>query len=159
MKLTFSPYTLELKHVFTVSKNSRTTTPIILTQIEHEGIVGYGEASMPPYLGESQESVTNFLNQVNLSRYKNPFELETILDDIDKIAPGNGAAKASVDIALHDLVGKMMNQPWYNIWGYDKEKAPYTSFTIGIDKPDVVRKKVEEAKEFKIIKVKAWTRQ
>jgi L-alanine-DL-glutamate epimerase-like enolase superfamily enzyme len=154
MKLTFSPYTLELKHVFTVARNSRTTTPIMLTQIEHEGIIGYGEASMPPYLGESQESVTKFLSKVDLSKYKNPFELETILDDIDKIAPGNGAAKASVDIALHDLVGKMMNQPWYNIWGYDKEKAPYTSFTIGIDKPDVIRKKVEEAKEFKILKVK-----
>ncbi len=154
MKLTFSPFTLKLKHVFTVSKNSRTSTPVVLTEIEHEGIVGYGEASMPPYLGESHETVTKFLSQVNLSRYKNPFELESILDDIDKIAPGNGAAKASVDIALHDLVGKMMNQPWYNIWGYDKEKAPYTSFTIGIDKPDVVRKKVEEAKEFKIIKVK-----
>ncbi len=154
MKLTFSPFTLELKHVFTVARNSRTTTPIILTQIEHEGIIGYGEASMPPYLGESQESVTKFLSKVDLSKYKNPFELETILDDIDKIAPGNGAAKASVDIALHDLVGKMMNQPWYNVWGYDKEKAPYTSFTIGIDKPDVIRKKVEEAKEFKILKVK-----
>ncbi len=154
MKLTFKPYTLELKHVFTVAKNSRTTTPIILTEIEHEEISGFGEASMPPYLGESQESVTKFLSKVDLSRYKNPFELETILDDIDKIAPGNGAAKASVDIALHDLVGKMMNQPWYNIWGYDKEKAPYTSFTIGIDKPDVIRKKVGEAEEYKILKVK-----
>ena len=154
MKLKYSPYTVELKHVFTVSKNSRTSTPIILTEIEHDGITGYGEASMPPYLGESQESVTKFLSKVDLHKYANPFELETILDDIDKIAPGNGAAKASVDIALHDLVGKMMNQPWFNIWGYDKEKAPYTSFTIGIDKPDVIRKKVEEAKEYKILKVK-----
>jgi len=50
-----------------------------------------------------------------------------------------------VDIALHDLVGKMMNQPWYNIWGYDPAKTPNTTFTIGIDTPDVVRQKVREA--------------
>ena len=77
-----------------------------------------------------------------------------MLNDIDKIAPGNTAAKASVDIALHDLVGKLLNQPWYNIWGFDKEKTPYTSFTIGIDTPDVVRTKVKEAEEYKILKVK-----
>ncbi len=51
MKLTFRPYTLELIHVFTVAVNSRTTTPVMLTEIEYEGIKGYGEASMPPYLG------------------------------------------------------------------------------------------------------------
>jgi L-alanine-DL-glutamate epimerase-like enolase superfamily enzyme len=109
---------------------------------------------MPPYLGESQESASAFLARIDLSKYENPFELETILSDIDAITIGNPAAKASVDIALHDLLGKIMNQPWYNIWGFPKEKTPYTSFTIGIDKPDVVRLKVKEAGEFKILKVK-----
>jgi L-Ala-D/L-Glu epimerase / N-acetyl-D-glutamate racemase len=154
MKLSFYPFTLNLKHVFTVAANSRSSTPIVLTEIEHEGIIGYGEASMPPYLGESHESVTKFLSKVDLSKYKNPFELETILSDIDNVEPGNTAAKASVDIALHDLVGKIMKQPWYNIWGFNKESTPYTSFTIGIDSADVVRKKVKEADEYKIIKVK-----
>ena len=154
MKLSFYPYTLQLKHVFTVAANSRSTTPVVLTEIEHEGITGYGEASMPPYLGESHESVLKFLSKVDLNRYGNPFELESILDDIDNIEPGNTAAKAAVDIALHDLVGKMLNQPWYNIWGFDKSKAPYTSYTIGIDTADVVRKKVKEADGFKILKVK-----
>jgi L-alanine-DL-glutamate epimerase-like enolase superfamily enzyme len=109
---------------------------------------------MPPYLGESHETVLKFLSKVDLTKYENPFELEAILADIDAIAPGNPAAKASIDIALHDLVGKLLNQPWYNIWGYQKEKAPYTSFTIGIDKPDVVREKTKEAAEFKVLKVK-----
>jgi len=89
-----------------------------------------------------------------LNRYENPFDLETILNDIDLLAPHNPAAKASIDIALHDLVGKLMNQPWYNIWGYDKNKAPFTSFTIGIDTPDVVRQKTKEAEEYKVLKVK-----
>ncbi|MBI3578845.1 MAG: dipeptide epimerase [Ignavibacteriales bacterium] len=154
MKFSFRPYTLELKHVFTLALSSRTTTAVMLTEIEYNGITGYGEASMPPYLGESHATAQAFLSKVDLSKYENPFELETILADIDAIAPGNPAAKASVDIALHDLIGKILNQPWYNIWGFDKTKAPYTSFTIGIDKPDVVRQKVKEAEEFKILKVK-----
>ena len=154
MTLRYRPYTLELKHVFTVAVNSRTTTPVVLTEIDYNGVTGYGEASMPPYLGESHESVLTFLGKVNLNKYENPFELETILADIDAIAPGNPAAKASVDIALHDLVGKLLNQPWYNIWGYRKEQTPYTSYTIGIDTPDVVRQKTKEAVEFKVLKVK-----
>ena len=154
MKLSYRPYTLELKHVFTIATSSRTTTPVVLTEIEYEGVTGYGEASMPPYLGESHESVQAFLSKVDLGKYKNPFELETILADIDALAPGNPAAKASVDIALHDLVGKLMHQPWYNIWGFDKTKTPDTSFTIGIDTPEVVREKTKEAAEFKILKVK-----
>jgi len=154
MNLTYRLYTLELKHVFTIATNSRTTTPVVLTEIEFNGIVGYGEASMPPYLGETQESVQAFLSKIDLSKYENPFDLETILNDIDMIVPGNLAAKASVDISLHDLVGKLMNQPWYNIWGYDKSKTPFTSFTIGIDTPDIVRQKTKEAEEFKILKVK-----
>lgn len=154
MKLTFKPYTLELKHVFTVASASRRTTPVMLTEIEYDGIIGYGEASMPPYLGESHETSAAFLSKVDLSKFENPFELENILSYVDSVAPDNKAAKASVDIALHDLIGKLMNQPWYNIWGYDKTKTPYTSFTIGIDTPDVVRQKVKEADEYKILKVK-----
>jgi L-alanine-DL-glutamate epimerase-like enolase superfamily enzyme len=154
MKFGFRPYTLELKHVFTIATSSRTTTPVMLTQIEYEDLTGYGEASMPPYLGESHETATAFLSKVDLNKYENPFDLETILGDIDSIAPGNPAAKASVDIALHDLVGKLMHQPWYNIWGFNKNKTPLTSFTIGIDTPEVVRQKTKEAEEFKILKVK-----
>ena len=154
MKLRFRPYTLELKHVFTLANSSRSTTPVVLTEIEYNGVVGYGEASMPPYLGESHETATTFLAKVDLSKYENPFELETILADIDAIAPGNPAAKASVDIAFHDLIGRLMGQPWYNIWGFKKSATHYTSFTIGIDTEAVVRQKTKEAAEFKILKVK-----
>ncbi len=154
LQLRFRPYTLELKHVFTIATSSRTTTPVMLTEVEYNGIVGYGEASMPPYLGESQETAAAFLSKVNLEQFENPFELEKILSYVDSIDLKNQAAKASVDIAMHDLVGKLLNQSWYNIWGFDKTKTPVTSFTIGIDKADVVRQKVKEAEEYKILKVK-----
>ena len=154
MKLSYMPYELQLRHAFNLAKYSRTTTPDVQVQIELDGIVGYGEASMPPYLGESVESVCKFLSQVDLSQFSDPFRMEEILDYVDGIAPNNRAAKASIDIALHDLLGKIMGQPWYKIWGLSPEKAPNTSFTIGIDKADVVRQKVLEAEPYKVLKVK-----
>lgn len=154
LTLRFKPYDLQLRHAFTLAGSSRTTTPDMLTEIEYEGLVGYGEASMPPYLGESHETASRFLQSLDLGQFNDPFQLEKILDYVDHIAPGNCAAKASVDIALHDLLGKIMEQPWYRIWGYDPEKTPNTSFTIGIDTAEVVRQKVKEAAPYKILKVK-----
>jgi len=154
MKLRYYPYTLQLKHVFTVAEMSRSTTPVMMVEVEKEGITGYGEASMPPYLGESQATAAAFLAKVDMAKYADPFQCEDILKDIDAIAPGNPAAKASVDIALHDWIGKKMGYPWYKIWGLDPSKAPVTTFTIGIDKPDVVRQKVKEASIYKVLKVK-----
>lgn len=154
LQLSYKPYTLQLRHAFNLATSSRTTTPVVLTQLAYNGITGYGEASMPPYLGESHETVLKFLAKVDLSRFEDPFQMEKILDYVDGIEEGNKAAKASVDIALHDLVGKMMKQPWYKIWGLDPANTPNTSFTIGIDTPEVVRQKVKEADPYKILKVK-----
>lgn len=154
LKLSFKPNELKLRHAFNLARNSRTTTPDVLVQLEYDGIVGYGEASMPPYLGESIESVTKFLGNLDLGQFNDPFRIEKILSYVDGTAPDNRAAKASVDIALHDLLGKIMGQPWYKIWGLSPEKTPNTSFTIGIDKADVVRQKVDEAAPYKVIKVK-----
>lgn len=155
MKLTFKPYDLQLRHVFTIANSSRTTTPVVLTEITYDGITGYGEASLPPYLGETQASVIEFLKKVDLEQFSSPFELDDILTYIDKITENNTAAKASIDIALHDLVGKIMNQPWYKIWGLDKEKTPSTTFTIGIDTDEVVKQKTREAAPlYNILKVK-----
>ena len=154
MKLGFRPYELQLKHTFTVAGNSRDTTPVVLTEIEYEGHTGYGEASMPPYLGESQESVISFLNKVDLGQFKDPFMLDDILAYVDSVDEGNRAAKACVDIALHDLLGKLVDQPLYRLWGINPANTPMTSFTIGIDTPDIVRLKTEEAARFRVLKVK-----
>lgn len=154
MKLSFRPYELQLNHVFTLATSSRTTTPVMLVELEYDGLVGYGEASMPPYLGESHETVAKFLKKVDLSAFNDPFRMDEILEYIDGIEPGNRAAKACVDIALHDLVGKIMNQPWYKIWGLNPNDTPVTSFTIGIDTREVVVEKTKEAAEFKVLKVK-----
>lgn len=160
MQLRFFPYELKLAHVFTVASYSRSTTPDVQVELEYDGIVGYGEASMPPYLAKelgTAESVMAFLQRVQqvIGAFDDPFKMEEILTYIDAMDEGNAAAKTAVDIALHDLVGKLLQAPWYKIWGLDKEKAPSTTFTIGIDTPDVVRQKTREcADRFNILKVK-----
>jgi L-alanine-DL-glutamate epimerase-like enolase superfamily enzyme len=154
MKLRFQPYTLELKHAFTIATSSRTTTPVMIVEVEQDGIVGFGEASMPPYLGETQESATAFLRRIDLDRIDDPFRLEEILPAIDAIAPGNTAAKAAVDIALHDWIGRKLGVSWHRLWGLNPAKAPVTSFTIGIDTAEIVRQKTREADDYKILKVK-----
>lgn len=155
LHMKFFPYELKLAHVFTVASYSRTTTPDVQVELEWEGVTGYGEASMPPYLGQSVETVTNFLNKVDLSQFNDPFKMEDILTYVDSLSPGDGAAKCAIDIALHDLVGKLLGQPWYKLWGLDPAKAPSTTFTIGIDTPEVVKEKTLEAVgKFNILKVK-----
>lgn len=162
MKLSYRPFPLQLCHTFTVATCSRTTTPDVLVEIEHEGIVGYGEASMPPYLGESIESVCRFLSRVDLSPWNDPTQTEEILSYIDKIATGNHAAKASIDIALHDLQGKMQNRTVRSIL-IDRHDLPAvtashllpTTFTIGIDTEEIVRQKVREVEgQFRRLKIK-----
>jgi L-alanine-DL-glutamate epimerase-like enolase superfamily enzyme len=154
MPLRSHPYTLELKHAFTIATSSRITTPAVLVEFEQEGVTGHGEAAMPPYLGETQAGAMAFVARIDPALLANPFLLEDILPAIDALAPGNTAAKAAVDIALHDWVGKKIGAPWFRLWGLDPAKAPVTSFTIGIDTPEVVRQKTREAGPYAILKVK-----
>jgi L-alanine-DL-glutamate epimerase-like enolase superfamily enzyme len=156
MHLRHTPYTLQLRHAFGIASNTRTSTPALMVELEHEGITGYGEAAMPPYLGESQATAAAFCDQAAtlLATVEDPFQREEILPAIDRLAAGNTAAKAAVDIALHDWIGKKLGAPWHRIWGLDTRKAPVTSYTIGIDTPEMVRVKTREAAPYKIIKVK-----
>ena len=161
MELTFEPFEAKMKHVFTIANFSRSTTPIVLTRISWNGYTGYGEASMPPYLGETTASVIEFLKKVDLGRFSSPFQMEEILTYVDSICTNNTAAKCAVDIALHDLCGRIMGQPWWKIWGWSNQNLPSTSVTVGlayapdgsIDKEEV-RKKTRECLEYNLIKVK-----
>lgn len=154
-KLLWFPYNLMLKYPFTISTYSRTTTPVVLVEIHYNGYVGYGEASLPQYLGETQDSVISFLKQVDLGQFSDLTAIDEILTYVDHIAISNTAAKASIDIALHDLVGKMCGRAWHEIWNLDPENTPNTTYTIGIDTDDIVKKKTTEvASDFKILKVK-----
>src|SRR5574344_716958 len=114
LQLEWENFMGKMKYTFTISGSSRTETPIVITKLTWDGYSGYGEAAMPPYLGETQASVNEFLKKVVagvLPKFNNPFQIEDIMAAVDKLSTNNTAAKASVDIALHDLVGNIIGQP------------------------------------------------
>jgi L-alanine-DL-glutamate epimerase-like enolase superfamily enzyme len=155
IRLSFRPYPLQLRYAFGVATSTRTSTPGVKLTLEWEGIVGYGEASMPPYLGHTVESVCKFFERVDLSGFNDPTQMDEILTYVDSLSQGDAPAKAAIDIALHDLVGKIIGKPVYAMYGLDPSLAPSTTYTIGIDTEDMVRTKTREyADLFNILKVK-----
>lgn len=154
MKLTYQPYQLELKHPFTIAKFSRTATPLMLVKLEYEGFTGFGEASMVPYMGENLETAATFLQKVDLIRFQPPFKIAEVTAYLDDLSPGNPNIKAAIDIAFHDLIGKLEQKPCYQLFGANPALMPVTSFTLGLDKPEIMAKKAEEAAGFKVIKIK-----
>ena len=156
LQLSFQPVLLELRHPFRLATGMRTHTNIVLTEIRSDNHTGFGEAAMPPYYGENHDTATAFLSLARdvLRQYDRPFPIEEIMARIDALAPGNHAAKASVDIALHDLWGKLEDKPVWQLYGVDPAGMPPTSFTLGMDTPEVMRQKMEESAGFQVIKVK-----
>ena len=156
MKISYKAFELELKYPFTIAKFSRTSTPLMLIEINYEGFIGLGEASMVPYLGENLATATAFLKKVNLSPFSYPFNMDEIMAYLDEIAPGQPAIKAAIDIALHDLSGKIAQLPCYELFGSSPDKMPLTTFTIGIDEPNIIIQKVKDAlaDNFKLLKIK-----
>lgn len=156
-QLSYEPFTGELRHAFGISTNTRTTTPIVLTRITLGDQTGYGEAALPPYLPETQESVCAFLSLAEpvINSCREPLNVDSIMLLINALAPENHAAKASIDIALHDLYGKLHGQPLWQMWDINPDATPCTSYTIGYDACDsIVLLKVREADWAKILKVK-----
>ncbi len=156
MKISYKSFNLLLKFPFTIAKFSRTSTPIMLVEVFHEGYTGTGEASMVPYMDENEETASSFLSKLDLSKFTFPFDFAAIHQYMDDITPGMPAIKAAVDIALYDLAGKLAQKPCYTFFGACPQHMPATTYTIGIDESEMIIKKVEDALQydFKILKVK-----
>jgi L-alanine-DL-glutamate epimerase-like enolase superfamily enzyme len=154
INLSYKSYQLTLKHPFTIAKFTRTHTPIMLIRLNYDGVFGYGEASMVPYMGENEKTALDFLAKIDWSRIKYPFNFEEIIAYLDDIEKGNPAIKAAIDIALNDIQGKITKRSCASIYGAEQINMPVTSYTIGIDTPAVIKEKVADAKGFKVLKVK-----
>jgi L-alanine-DL-glutamate epimerase-like enolase superfamily enzyme len=149
----YKPYDLRLKHVLRIAQGERKGAPLVLTQLEFDGVKGYGEGCLPALYGESLATAQQFYAQLDLSPFSDPFETESILSYVDRIAPGNQAAKTAIDIALHDLVGKLAGRPVHQLFGLPACPQP-TSMTIGIDKPHMMAERALGYKDFKYLKIK-----
>ena len=160
MALTLSAevVTLHTKHPFVIARGGRSAYEVVWVRItDGDGIEGWGEASPSSYYGETAQTVLNVLDTLSEHLPDDPFDLEGAEQRFERAVPKNGAARAALSAALHDLVGKRFGQPLWRLWGLDPTRAPQTSFTIGIDTPEKVRQKVAEAAEYPILKIKLGT--
>ncbi|HWY38202.1 MAG TPA: dipeptide epimerase, partial [Bacteroidia bacterium] len=134
MELFYAAYALEFKYPFGLAHGSRTYTDVVYARLTQDGLSGYGEAALPPYLGETQSSVIAFFKKASetVKNCKLPFSVEEIVSKINLIETGNTAAKAALDIALYDLLGKFTNKPVYELLEIEKPQPKDTSVTISI---------------------------
>jgi len=152
------PIDLNLTRPFRISRGVQNTASNVIVQINYNEYVGYGEAAPDEYYGENQETVLACIATFAGNLGDDPFFIEDIMSRLDHLIRLNPAAKAAVDMALYDLVGKMLNVPLYKLLGLNPAHTPHTSFTLGIDTPDNMRKKALLASDYPIFKVKVGTK-
>ncbi|HEY7357619.1 MAG TPA: dipeptide epimerase [Ktedonobacterales bacterium] len=157
LHLTARPIDLTLTTPFRISRSVQYTAANVLVELQHDGQVGYGEAAPSSYYGDTRETVLACVNSFADSLGDDPFLIEDIMQHLDQRVGRNPAAKAAVDMALFDLVGKLLGVPVYKLLGLNPEHTPQTSFTIGIDTPENMAKKALAARDYPILKIKVGT--
>lgn len=159
MQLTATPLDLPLRHTFTIARSSEDVARNVLVRLRHGKLEGFGEAAPQRYYGQSQAGCLRVLRRMTpFLKDADPFALERLTRELARRFPKEPSARAAVDVALHDLLGKSLGVPLWKYWGLDPDAAPPTSFTIGIDTLEMVRRKVEEARAYPILKIKLGVR-
>ncbi|MFN7971859.1 MAG: dipeptide epimerase [Acidobacteriota bacterium] len=154
MKLTSKIEPLETRHTFRISHRGSKAFRNVHLQIEDDVFTGLGEAAPATYHGENADTVMGALGTMEAELGDDPFQIQSIMDRVNHRITGNAAAKAALEMALYDLVGKRLNAPLYRLLGLTKYQTPLTSFTIGIDDLDTIREKVKLAHAYPVLKVK-----
>ncbi|HET6657363.1 MAG TPA: dipeptide epimerase [Gaiellaceae bacterium] len=153
MRLTHRTATLALREPFSISRSTDETVESVFVEIEHDGLVGHGEASPQEHYGESVDSATAFLGEADPLLGDDPFALDEIEGRLATL-PGEHAAKAAVDMALHDLCGKTAGVPIWRLLGLHRTGPP-TSWTIWLGDPDDMARRTERVGDrFKRLKLK-----
>jgi L-alanine-DL-glutamate epimerase-like enolase superfamily enzyme len=142
--------TLRLAETFTISRGSEDEAEVVTVEIRHEGTSGFGEAAPLDRYGESPSSAKEWLESVDLGA--DPFALDELAE---RLPPGQRAARAAVDAALHDLQGKLTGLPVYRLLGL-RRAGPPTSWTVWLADPDDMARRAEkaEARGFRRLKLK-----
>jgi L-alanine-DL-glutamate epimerase-like enolase superfamily enzyme len=148
LSLSIAPLDLPLKHPFKIARGEETVAHSVLFRLRDGELEGLGEASPTERYHESPESVAYYFAQHPLAS-QDPFALETLIDR--RIPP---AARAGLDLALHDLLGKRLGVPLYKLLGLDPARTPHTSFTIGIADTETTLRKLAEIGDHPVLKVK-----
>jgi len=146
---------LKLRHTWTTTMSSSEFRDTLQVRLTSAGVTGVGEGAPIVRYHENAEDGNKAIAAIlPLLRAANPWHFAKTMAEVSHAMPGQFAAKAALDIALMDWVGKKMNVPLYQLLGLDPADAPITTFSIGIDTPEITRQKVREAESFPVLKIK-----
>lgn len=154
MRISFARTRLELRHTFRIARSADDFRESVIVRLEEGALEGLGEAAPSPRYGQSADSVERALASLGGEMPGSLDAMEDALAAVGERFGAETAARAAVDMALHDLLGKRLEAPLYEILGLDPRLAPLTSFTIGIDAPEIIEAKIREAERFPILKIK-----
>ncbi|MRI00072.1 dipeptide epimerase [Kriegella sp. EG-1] len=156
MKIELKKYTLPLKHTFSISRESHDFQNTLISALSLDGKTGYGEATSNPYykitIESMMEEISAIKNEIEVFNFTTPEIFHAFL--VSKNL--SNFAICALDLAAHDLYGKLKEKPLYEIWGTTKEKYPITNYTIGLDKIDKMVAKMKEV-PWPIYKIKLGT--
>jgi L-alanine-DL-glutamate epimerase-like enolase superfamily enzyme len=154
-RLDVSRKRLLLRHMWTISRNSSDFKDNVFVRLERDGLVGWGEAAPNVRYHQSAEQTIAAIETarplIEAGDWRQYVDLRA---QWERAIPDQSCACAALDIAILDWVGRKLNVPLYRLFGLDAGKTPVTTFSIGIDTPEVIKEKVQEAKDFSVLKIK-----
>ncbi len=154
MRIRLEPLELSTRFTFRIAHGARQRHDNTLVRLEHDGLEGLGEAAPSHYYGESAETIREALTQWAAHLGEDPFALDAIDARLDRVLQGHSAARAGLEMALHDWIGKRLGQPVWKLWGLDAARTPLSCVTLGMADPEEMERKLETVADFPMIKVK-----
>jgi L-alanine-DL-glutamate epimerase-like enolase superfamily enzyme len=149
---------LKTRHPFIIARGSQDTyRTVAIRVVDRDGLEGWGEAAPQRFYGETPETVLAALEVYATALSDSPFHLDDAEARFGSVLSGNNSARAALSSALHDLVGKRLGAPVHRLLGLDASRCPVSTFTIGIDTPERMQRKVREAESYPVLKVKLGT--
>ena len=146
---------LNLRHTWTTTMSSSQYRDTLYVAYARDGITGHGEGAPIVRYHEDAEGARKAVESVRaLLVSANPMQFARLMAEVFRRLPGEWAGKAAIDIALMDWVGQKLGVPLYTYFGLDPKDTPLTTFSIGIDTPEITKQKTREAADFPILKVK-----
>jgi len=153
-RVTVKLYELKLRQAWGLSRGTWTTRRNCYVRIDRDGVVGLGEAAPIARYNETAESAAAFIDKARPVLERDLEDYAVRWSDVDAVGPGEHAAKAALDIAILDWVGRRLKIPLWKLLGLGREKTVTTTYSIGIDEVPVMQQKVRDAAEFSVYKIK-----
>lgn len=154
MRLTVEPLDLKTRYEFRIAHGAHRDYRNVLVRLEHDGLTGLGEGSASHYYGESYETMRVALDAWAPLLGDDPFALEAIEARLDTGLRWNSSARAALEMALHDWIGKRLGMPVWKLLGLDAAAAPVSCVTLGMASPEEMERKLDDVIDFPAIKVK-----